>query len=750
MSTKKEINQGTLTFSVDSSLLFQLGEQLVAKPSVALAELVKNAYDADARHVTVTLENVGDPGGTIIIEDDGHGMTFEEVNKGWMTIATTSKRDNPTSRYFCRAVTGAKGIGRFAARRLGARLLLQSIAVNKSGKKESIHVEFDWKDFGSGRDLITVPVKYSRQLVEDNTSTGVSLWIEDAHDAWTADEIADLQSDLLTLQSPFPDLIIQPKLERANDCQPDPGFDFSLSISGDEKLEEFSGGLSDAFLRGCWATLEGVIQENGKAQYRIDIRENDETDIFEDDIENYEGLEGIRFRIYYFVYRAEYFDHIEFGVREASRKGREEGGVKLYLDNFRVPPYGNEGNDWLELDWYITRRTDMANDIAMSQRVRSITGTLSRPYLLLPANRHLFGAVFISQKEHPNLQITASREGLLENRQFEILRRFLQRGIYWMTIKYAQVTAKRREESRKERKQTNAIETINAARQQAEEIKVTAASGEAESVEMAQQVDSLAATLSQAEEELEEEREDHISEVSMLRLLASAGTMLILMNHQLQALIGAVSQTEQDLLRLRPEIPSRLADKYDDIHDQLSEWHKMVKAQVSQLGFLLSPDSRERRKRVALHEDVSKVGRSMGYYMKTYNVEFKNETPRDLRTPPIYRAELYSILLNIFSNALKAVHGQHKRLIAVDAEKKDGIMVLRMLDTGKGLPKDKREEAFEPFQTTSAPNPILGVGTGLGLTVVRDILNQYNGEARFIDAPPPWKTCIEISLPYPD
>ena len=83
---------GEFRFSVNSSLLFQLGEQLVAKPSIALAELVKNAYDADATKVTVTMEKISKEGGTILIEDDGHGMTLEEMQDSWMRIATSAKR----------------------------------------------------------------------------------------------------------------------------------------------------------------------------------------------------------------------------------------------------------------------------------------------------------------------------------------------------------------------------------------------------------------------------------------------------------------------------------------------------------------------------------------------------------------------------------------------------------------------------------------------------------------------------------
>lgn len=736
---KKGSKSGKLNFSIDSSLLFQLGEQLVAKPSIALSELVKNAYDADATHVVVRLEKIGKPGGTISITDDGHGMSLEEIQNFWMRIATTSKRGREISKIYCRPLTGAKGIGRFAARRLGGKLTLFSIAALSDGTKEKVSATFDWKkNFLPGQDLVSVPVAYDREVVLSDTPTGVTLVIEDARDAWEEEEIVELRRDLLSLQSPFPDLIIKSDLANKKGCQDDPGFNFEIQISGSKELEKLSGGLGDAFLRAAWAKLDGNIDASGHAHYNIELLRTGDTDRLIDDTNTYNGLEGARLRVYYFIYASEYFKESDFNVRDASQKGREEGGIRIYLDGFRVFPYGSQSDDWLRLDEYAVRNVDMATAISPPERVLELANTISgRPYLLIPRNRQLFGVVAASQSKHSNIEINISRERLLETPTVASLRQFVQSGIYWMTLKYAAFLAEEKEKRRKEKAPKTVQEIIT-------EAKSTLASTQGIPEE---QRNILTLALDDALQRATEEEEDRISEISMLRILASAGTTLSLMNHQLQALIGAVSQTEQDLLRLQSSIPRASRPAYDDIIKQVSEWHQMVNLQVSQLGFLLTPDSRQRRKRHALYEIIENVKKPMSYYINKNGVSFSNNVPRNLRTPPIYQAELYSVLINIFSNALKAIYGQTRREISVDADKIDDTLYIQMKDTGVGLSLERREISFKPFVTTSLPNPILGIGTGLGLKVVRDILELYGGTARFIDVEQPWKTCIEIVLP---
>src|SRR5690242_17677954 len=101
-----------LRFSVDAGHLRRLGAELIGRVETALAELVKNAYDADATEVLVRFENADDIGGELRIEDDGDGMTRDDLVTGFMRLSTPNKIERPVSPKFGRPRAGRKGIGR--------------------------------------------------------------------------------------------------------------------------------------------------------------------------------------------------------------------------------------------------------------------------------------------------------------------------------------------------------------------------------------------------------------------------------------------------------------------------------------------------------------------------------------------------------------------------------------------------------------------------------------------------------------
>ncbi|WP_194581963.1 ATP-binding protein, partial [Vibrio anguillarum] len=143
---------------VDAQLITELGERLVSRNHIGISELIKNAYDADSQTVDVSLTNASRydlTNSELVIADKGLGMTFDIIEKNWMTIGTSNKRTNPFSKLYGRPVTGNKGIGRFACQRLAEQLELTTCAKTEQGFEHTT-VLFDWDDFIPGVPLSNV------------------------------------------------------------------------------------------------------------------------------------------------------------------------------------------------------------------------------------------------------------------------------------------------------------------------------------------------------------------------------------------------------------------------------------------------------------------------------------------------------------------------------------------------------------------------------------------------------------------
>ncbi len=727
---KNKVNRktGELFFKVDCGLLFQLGEQLVAKRSVALSELVKNAYDADATKVIITIENVKKKGGRIYIKDNGTGMTFKDIQRAWMNIATTEKIKKPYSILFKRPRTGAKGVGRFAARRLATTLRLFSVSKLKDNKKEYVEVIFNWKDFIHGKTVNDIPCEYIRRRSTKDEECGVTLELLDTNDIWTEEDVEELQKELTILYSPFPEQI-EGELKDIP-VNRDPGF--SIEIKAPEFVE-YSGKLGEHFLESSYAKLIGSVSKNGKVVYELTFRGEKEKEVFMPRERTFEKFGLSRFIIHYFVYRGDYFSGIKFSVGEARRKGREQGGIKIFLDKFRIPPYGDPGDDWLTLDEERAQRRGVPPDILLDYAKE-----LDDPMLLLPGNNQIFGGVFLSRINNPQIEITLDRERLVENEAFRDLKDFVRLGIDWMAVLHARRVvdkAKRREEAAPFAKPTK---LVSKAKESIENISDLI--GKQESKQIIQ-------VLELAEAEFESREEEHISELSMLRVLASTGTMIVVFDHQLVGILNGLKDSHENLKLFLKGLQNKEKKNFEQILNRLKGWIEDAEHQGQLLGLLLGQRSRLRRRRIALKPIVENTCSAFENYMDKMRIKFYNKITPFHRTPPMYECEITAILVNLMTNSLKALRQQPIKKIGVFSEKKSQTMKLLFCDTGIGVPKDKRDVYFKPFVGDSVPDPVLGHGTGLGLKVVKDLVDIYGGQVRFVDPFEKWKTCLEISIP---
>src|SRR5216684_1517088 len=141
MSTKS----GKLYFRASAKLQRLFGRDLMPDNYSALEELVKNGYDSNANEVVVTLikPHEGEQSGVIEIRDDGWGLSLQSFRRLWMFAGYSEKTGQPLPDTG-RIQAGEKGIGRFAADKLGEHLTL---ITKRANDKRALQVSFDWNKF---------------------------------------------------------------------------------------------------------------------------------------------------------------------------------------------------------------------------------------------------------------------------------------------------------------------------------------------------------------------------------------------------------------------------------------------------------------------------------------------------------------------------------------------------------------------------------------------------------------------------
>ena len=247
-----------LKFTVDSALLSELGEKLVETAHIALVELVKNAYDADATLVKVKI--IPDPphGPKVHVVDNGSGMTFSDVKAYWMRIATTHKSDQSVSPRYGRPRTGSKGIGRFSCRRLGTQLDLVTTASLDDGSFEQTEVSFDWLKFKRGEEISEVTCEGSRRLLKDAIPGTTLIISRSPIDEWRKRGYDFLKRQLAVLAAN--------RGRRRQGFEEDPGF--NVSIEAPDFTEQIDN-LRDRLLSAGWGDLDIQVKSGGEVTCKL-------------------------------------------------------------------------------------------------------------------------------------------------------------------------------------------------------------------------------------------------------------------------------------------------------------------------------------------------------------------------------------------------------------------------------------------------------------------------------------------------
>ncbi|QEO57748.1 sensor histidine kinase [Francisella marina] len=417
---KEEIN-----FTSKARIIRTLGDKLISNEIAAIVELVKNAYDADASKCLINIDPKQD---LIVIEDNGHGMSKEDIKTKWIQLGTTNKLKSKFSQSGKRKVLGNKGIGRVAAAKLGSRLDIYSTINTGLNSSESIHLsDIDWDLFSDDVEKISDIKFYLDSFTNGVKSSGTRLEIRKLCNDWTKENLTNLIRELRKLVSPIKIKVNDKECEFKVFLNLDAfnvdeyGFCGHELINGERSLldvldsKKGEENLIEAFpiLDSCDYTFDGVFTDNaikgvfiisdegvkhelvatidrpvccGKGSIKLSIFDRDA-----DSIRNTFGKSGINLS-----------DKKEIGLRDARNFLNELSGIAIYRDDFRVRPYGDKDADWLNLD---------------KRRVQN-------PSLRLE-QAQISGIILIDDEESSGLIERSSREGFEHNDSYLSLKLLL-------------------------------------------------------------------------------------------------------------------------------------------------------------------------------------------------------------------------------------------------------------------------------------------------------------------------------------
>ena len=732
-------NSNSIPFKVDAGLIDRLGRELVGRSETAVSELIKNAYDADATLVDVDFVNTYGVGGTLIIKDNGVGMNLDQLRKGFMTISSTDKIHNPKSERYGRNKAGRKGIGRFAAQRLGKKL---TIVTQRLESAQAIKLVINWDDYKIDTNL--VEIKNTFEYVEKTQEEGTKLIIEDLREWWSEAAIVRVYryvSDLLQ-----PDYISDRSRELGLAKRAEESFKvkFKHVVNGQERIvadpdkmifskalavvEGYVDSVHDAY---CWVNSASLDVSNDI----IAVPHNKEYADEEKKDTKYRCLNEVHFKAYYFIYQREYYytNISKIELASIQKIANEQGGIKLYRNGFRVLPYGEPLDDWLDID----------------RRYSTATGT-QIPF----GNKNFFGFVEIIDPKGTLFEETASREGLLENDAFRELADFLHKSLEAARdrLKYGVEKIKKSINENKisiQENSSNPSETSKTAIEKLDDLTQYLNELLKSSLNQNADTEHLKLKAQQIVQWLKTDFQQLIDELGMLRVLAGLGL--------------TIGEFTHEVVQFSPSIMGDLSvlsnQNLNDIGikslENLKRTIQLFTSYTSYFNATVSANVSRELKVQHLDNVVNHFEKVIDADLKNLGIDFQIELfGYDLITLPMHASEWSSILFNLYTNSKKAIKRRNiGGRIKIVVGKNEKSVYLEFSDNGDGIPEQNKDKVFEAFFTTSSPigfDPSeneKSTGTGLGLKIVKDIIQTYGGIIELVQPESEYSTCFRMELP---
>jgi len=649
-------------------MLLLLGDQLIRDAGLAVFELVKNSYDADASSCTVTMHDLTNPKeARIVIADTGTGMDINTVLNVWLEPGTenraTQRRRGKRSPKYHRLPLGEKGVGRFAAHKLGREIEL----VTRMTRKKEVVVRINWDAFEKARYLSDVNISVSERSPElfPGSKHGTRIEIKRLRETWTRGKVRDLYRAVNSICSPYKhpkDFQAKLLLEPHSDW-----LDKLLDIRDVLKLSLFrakgrmwGNNLVYSYrfvpLPGMQDRIKGRVRTNLKEKLMRVYPKKEKLDL---DQAGRIGKINFEFHI---------FDRepsvLELTSDKAGLKDflDANGGVRVYRDRMRVFDFGEPGNDWLDLN---------------SRRVNIPTRRIS--------NNVILGEVSLDSRTSKGLIEKTNREGFIENDAYDA---FQQAVLFAMT----QVEAERHIDKQRLRDQYSRKSQREPVLDDLSELRIQ--------LQKKRLIPELGGYLDRIERQFIEVRE---------RLLTAAGPGLTL-----TVVIHEVEKIIKEMVT---------AVKHGADRSRLAALVKHLAQMIDGLAYFArkSGNSRERASALIKQALFNTEFRMDAHRIKAINGIEAGESDFSIKCA---RRLIIATLMNLIDNSIYWLEskGDPKKLIYLGAtlalDNKPSIVVA---DNGPGF-VDPPEYLTEPFFSRKPD------GMGLGLHIANEVMKIHKGK----------------------
>lgn len=675
--------EGRIRFAAD--ILRRLGEELNPSIDQGIIELVKNAYDADASTCTVTIISSKETDSVTVV-DDGYGMDAQAVINGWLVLGS-SQKETSNRTPLGRTPAGNKGLGRLAALRLGdvARLETRTATTHTE-------VEIFWRRFDTVSTVDEVAIPIVTSATRPDLPPGTEIELRELRKRIGRMDVKRLARAMILLADPFNDVdaSFSPKL-----VAPDHE-DLSQLVSSryfDEAEYHLIAELREGRISARVEDWKGQMLYNG---HHRDIRGDD--GIYD--------LPDAEFDLWAFSLDSRTFVTRTASLTEVREWLTQFGGVHVYTNGLRVAPYGNPGNDWLDIN--VAR--------AKSPEER-------------PSTNNSIGRVSITD---PTAQLSqkTDRTGFIEDETFEQLRAFSIDALNWMARQRMAAAEARRRKARAE----------TAARSKSSEERVETELQKIEPNSRPQ----LETAFRQYAQERDREANVLRSEVQLYRTLSTAGITTATFAHETNG--GPLKIISQSIASIRRRARRVDPNGFDETFARPIE---SVERATSTLNVLAQATLRlvDQDKRRVGRVDLNKVVRQT---LETLDPFFAGRDVRALSQitdgNPYLRgseAAVESILTNLLNNSVVAFERStaRERTIRVSTEVENQQWTLTVDDNGPGIEGISVREVWLPGESRRPG------GTGLGLTIVRDAVSDLSGSVRAEATGPLGGARFSITLP---